>query len=65
MFSDIRNFNEAQTTMLGYIAPAGDWVAGSPQLPTGDLSGNYSDALITCHAYEINSCWHTPSVVNA
>ena len=63
MFADIRNLNEAQTTML--IAPAGDWVAGSPQLPTGDLSGNYADALITCSSYEVNACWHSPSVVSA
>ena len=29
------------------LAPMGDWVFGSPQMPTGDLSGNYKDALIT------------------
>ena len=28
------------------IAPAGDWVAGSPKLPTGDLSGNYADTIV-------------------
>ena len=28
------------------IAPAGDWVADSPKLPTGDLSGNYANTIV-------------------
>jgi hypothetical protein len=46
MFSDLRKFNDLRSiTML--IEPAGDWVAGGPQLPTGDTSGNYADASTT------------------
>ncbi len=51
MFGDIRKLNELRITML--IEPLGDWVAGSPQLPTGDSSGNYADAGTT---YDF--CYH-------
>lgn len=56
MFAHIRAFT-------ALIEPAGDWVNGSPQLPTGDLTGNYADAKITCAAYDVNACWHSPAVV--
>ena len=57
MFADIRTLYENRTTML--IEPYGDWVMGSPQFPTGDTSGNYADANITCTSYA--ACWHVGS----
>ena len=43
MFADLRKFNEIRMTTI-LIEPMGDWVAGSPSFPTGDLSGNYQDS---------------------
>ena len=54
MFADIRTLRDMheRTTML--IEPYGDWVNGSPQFPTGDTSGHFADANITCTSY--SSC---------